>query len=207
LLAAAGFAIVIAFLLMFLMRWIAPLMIWLSIFGTIFIFIGAGFIFLYNSGALSAYNDQLGNLGIPTLSANSHYNIYAGICFGVALVLIILLLCCCSRIRLAIAVCNVAGQFVVRVAQVMLVPIIMGLIIIGFWAFAIASLAYIIGTATFVANGDIFTSISDYTQRSLGMFYYFFFGTLWTSAFLDALTIFVIASACCMWYFSRGPGD
>jgi choline transporter-like protein 2/4/5 len=199
--------VVIAFILMFLMRWIAPLMIWLSIFGTIAVFIGAGFIFLYNSGALSSYNNTLGNLGIPTLSASSHYNIYGGICFGIALVLIILLLCCCSRIRLAIAVCNVAGQFVVRVAQVMIVPIIMGAIIIGFWAFAIASFAYIIGTATFVANGDIFTSINDYTQRSLGMFYYFFFGTLWTSAFLDALTIFVIASACCMWYFSRGPGD
>jgi choline transporter-like protein 2/4/5 len=199
--------VVIAFILMFLMRWIAPFMIWLSIFGTIAVFIGAGFIFLYNSGALSSYSNTLGNLGIPTLSANSHYNYYGGICFGIALILIILLLLCCSRIRLAIAVCNVAGQFVVRVAQVMIVPIIMGAVIIGFWAFAIASFAYIIGTATFVANGDIFTSIDDYTQRSLGMFYYFFFGTLWTSAFLDALTIFVIASACCMWYFSRGPGD
>ncbi len=162
-LAGAGFAIVIAFILMFLMRWIAPLLIWVSISGVIIIFIEVGFNFLFNSGALSSYNDTLGNLGIPTFSANSHYNIYGGISFGIALFLIILLCCCCSRIRLAIAVCNVAGQFVVRVAQIMIVPVIMSLIIIGFWAFAIASLAYIIGTATFVANGDIFTSINDYT--------------------------------------------
>jgi choline transporter-like protein 2/4/5 len=35
--------------------------------------------------------------------------------------------------------------------------------------------------------------------------YYFFFGILWTNAYLGALSIFVIASCCCMWYFTQGP--
>jgi cation transport ATPase len=35
------------------------------------------------------------------------------------------------------------------------------------------------------------------------MFYYFVFGTLWTNALLQAITIFVIASACALWYFNQ----
>lgn len=68
-------------------------------------------------------------------------------------------------------------------------------------------MVYIISTATFVADGDIFTSITDYTQRSLGLFYYFFFGVLWVNAYLGALGIFVVGSCCCMWYFTRGPDE
>lgn len=33
------------------------------------------------------------------------------------------------------------------------------------------------------------------------------FGTLWTNALLGAMGIFVIASACSMWYYSHGPGQ
>jgi len=146
-------------------------------------------------------------MGIPTLNKNSYYNVYGYICFGLAAVIFLALLCCCSRIRLAIAVCKVAGRFVIRVAQVMIVPIIMTAFIIALWAFGLSAMVYIVSTATFVANGDVFTSINDYTQRSLGMFYYFFFGILWTNAYLGALSMFVIASCCCMWYFSRGPDD
>jgi hypothetical protein len=207
-LAGFGFAIVLAFILMFLMKWIAPLLVWFSIFGIIIIFAGVGVIFLYNAGTLQSYGTQLGNLGIPTLNPSTYYNVYAGISFGIALIIFLILLCCCSRIRLAIAVCKVAGQFVIRVAQVMLVPIFMTIFIVGLWAFGLSAMVYIISTATFVVDGtSIFTSISDFTQRSLGMFYYFFFGILWTNAFLGAMTIFVIASCCCLWYFSRGPND
>lgn len=40
------------------------------------------------------------------------------------------------------------------------------------------------------------------------MFYYFVFGTLWTNALLQAITIFVIASACALWYFNQeGAGS
>lgn len=37
--------------------------------------------------------------------------------------------------------------------------------------------------------------------------YYFIFGTLWSNAILQAMGIFVIASACAMWYYSHGPGQ
>lgn len=94
---------------MFLMRWIAPLIVWLSIIGIILIFAGMGFIFLYSAGTFNQFGNQLGNLGIPTLTPDKYYNVYGGICFGIALLIFIIMCCCFSRIRLAIAVCKVSG--------------------------------------------------------------------------------------------------
>lgn len=35
----------------------------------------------------------------------------------------------------------------------------------------------------------------------------FLFGTLWCNAFIQALGLFVVASACCLWYYSHGPAE
>lgn len=204
-----GFAIGISFILMFFLRWIAALLVWVGIFAILFIFVAFGIIFLYHGGTIqsNSIGNALGTLGVPTIEKNTFYNTYGYICFGLAGLLFILLLCCCSRIRLAVAVCKVSGKFIIRCAQVMLVPIVMTACILGLWAFGLSAMVYIISTATFISNGDIFTAIDDYTSRSLGMFYYFFFGILWSNAYLGAVSIFVVASCCCMWYFSRGPDD
>ena len=84
----------------------------------------------------------------------------------------------------------------------------MGLIIFGLWVASILAMIGLIGGATFVVSGNsVFTSIDSYTNNYLAMFYYFVFGTLWVNAMLQAITIFVIASACAIWYFNQaGPG-
>jgi hypothetical protein len=50
LLAALGFAIVVSFIFMFLLRCLAGCIVWCSLFGIIFFFVGLGFVFLYNAG-------------------------------------------------------------------------------------------------------------------------------------------------------------
>ena len=76
-----------------------------------------------------------------------------------------------------------------------------------FWVFALFAMVTLIGTANFVVDGDdVFTSIEDYTSASLGYFYYFLFGSLSTNALLLAITTFVVAAACAVWYFSKAPG-
>ncbi len=83
----------------------------------------------------------------------------------------------------------------------------MALFVFALWVFALFAMVCLIATANFVVNGkDVFTSIESYTSASLGYFYYFVFGTLWTNALLSAITIFVIAAACAVWYFSKAPG-
>jgi hypothetical protein len=203
-------AVLISLIFMFFLRCFAGCIVWISIIFLILLTVALGILFCYNGGAISQ-SSYIGNLGItiPTLPSNSYYNIFGYISFGLAGLFFILMICCCSRIRLAVAVCGVAGQFVAGVCQVIIVPIIMGLIVFSLWVACVLAMIGLIGGANFVVNGnDVFTSIDSYTNNYLAMFYYFVFGTLWVNALLQAITIFVIASACAIWYFNQaGPGN
>ena len=194
---------------MFCLRCCVGPIVWSSLIGTFIVLCCLGFIFLYNGGVIKAEVDSLGFMGFPKFqTASDHFNIYGYIVFGIAAVYLILLLCCCSRIRLAVAVCKAAGQFVVGVYLIVFVPVIMTILQLGLWVVCICAMAFLISKATFnVIPGDVFTGITDYTQNQLIMFYYYVFATLWANAFINAVTIFVVASACCMWYYSHGPGQ
>lgn len=190
---------------MILLRFLAGCVVWLSLLGVLLVIIGTGFVFLYNGGAISS--TYAGYLGIPTLTPSSYYNTYGYVCFGIAGAVLIVILCCCSRIRLAVAICNVAGQFVARVLQVLLVPIILTALVFALWIGSIIVMIGLVSSSAFVTrSGDIFTSLSSYSDNHLVMLYYYFFAVLWSNALIAALSMFVVASCCCMWYYSRGPG-
>lgn len=120
----------------------------------------------------------------------------------------IVILCCCSRIRLAVAVCKAAGQFVVAVSLIVLVPIFHTLIALCLWGACLVVMVFLVSTAQFVTTTtDVFTIISSYSDPNLVRFYLFVFGTLWSNTIIQAISTFVIASACCMWYYTHGPGQ
>lgn len=151
---------------MFLLRCLVGCIVWLSIIGSILVFVGLGVIFLYNGGTISS--SAVGFLGLPTLSGSDYYNTYGYICFGVAGFLLIMLICCCNRLRLAVAVCKVAGQFVIRVCQVTLVPIVLAAILIGMWAVCLLCMIYLLSATTFTtsmtgSSYDVFTSVESYS--------------------------------------------
>lgn len=203
-----GAAILISLLYMVLLRCLAGCIVWLSIFGTIAFLVGLGFIFCYSGGLFGPQNVSVMGYTIPTIAADQEYvKSYGYAVWAFAGLLLLIILCLCSRIRLAVAVCKCAGKFIVEVCSTMFVPIIMALVTIGLWAVCAVVMVYLVSAASFVANGDIFTSIVDYTQPNLARFYFFVFGTLWSNALVQAMTTFVIASACCMWYFSHGAGE
>ncbi len=198
-------AILISVLFMFFLRCFAGCVVWLSLILLILLTVALGILFCYNGGAISR-DSYIGNVGItiPTLPPNSYYNIFGYICFGLAGLVLLVTICCCSRLRIAVAVCGVAGQFVAGVCQTVLVPLFMGALLFGLWVACVLAMIGLIGGANFVVKGnDVFTGIEDYTNNYLAMFYYFVFGTLWTNALLQAITIFVIASACALWYFNQ----
>lgn len=72
LLAAAGVCLLISFIFMFLLRCLAGCIVWLSLFGIMFFFIGLGLIFLYNAGYMQSAATYATYLGIPSYS--SQYN-------------------------------------------------------------------------------------------------------------------------------------
>jgi solute carrier family 44 protein 1 (choline transporter-like protein)/choline transporter-like protein 2/4/5 len=207
LLAALGWAVVISFVFMFLLRCLAGCIVWCSLFAVIIFFIGLGLIFLYNAGYLGAAAGAATYLGVPSFSSTSANNaVYGWICIGLGCFFFLLTLCCCSRLRLAVAVCKSAGQFVSSVCSSVLVPIFQTILAGVLWAACLVIMVFLVSTTNFKATtSDYFSSISDYSDTSMVKFYCFVFGTLWCSAFIGAMTIFIIASACCMWYYSHGP--
>ena len=207
-LAAFGFAIIISFVWMFCLRCLAGIIVWSSIFGIIIFFALIGVVFLYNNGKISALGQYNGYLNIPSISGGGqqYYDIYGYICFAISGIFFILMLCCCSRIRLAVAVCKAAGQFVVDVCLIILVPIFQASILLGFWAACLVVMVFLVSSASFTINSpsDYFTSVTQ--DPNLTKLYCFIFATLWSHGMIQAIGTFVIASACCMWYYSHGPG-
>lgn len=204
-----GFAIsvVISFVFMYTLRCLAGLIVWVSCFGIILSFSLAGLICFYNAGLIITTDATSGWLSIPTVSGatETEYKVFGIISFCFAGVFLLLLICCFSRIRLAVAVCKAAGKFVAHTCMIVLVPIIQTAINISMWAICIVALLYLASAATYVTTGDVFTSVADYGETALVKFYVFLFGTLWCNAFIQAMGVFVLASACCIWYYSHGP--
>lgn len=206
LLAAFGFAIVVSFIFMFCLRCLAGCIIWFAVLGIIVFFALAGVVFLYNAGKITGLGTYSGYLSIPNSSGGqANYDIYGYICFGLSGLALIITLCCCSRIRLAVAVCKAAGQFIVGVCTAMLVPVFQTFFTLGLWGGCLVVMVFLVSTANFtVANSsDYFSSVS-YSDGGLVDLYIFIFSTLWSNALIQAIGIFVIASACCMWYYAQG---
>jgi len=193
---------------MFLLRCLAGCIVWLSLFGIMFFFIGTGLIFLYNAGYFPSASSAATYLGVP--SVDSTYNEPIGwTLIGLGGFFFIMILCCCNRIRLAVAVCKSAGQFVASVCSVIFVPIFNSMLGLLLWGFALVTMVFLVSSATFyvASSSDYFTAIMSYSDPELIRFYVFVFLTLWINAFIGAMTIFVIASATCMWYYSHAPGN
>jgi hypothetical protein len=207
LLAAFGLAIIISFIFMFCLRCLAGCIVWCSVIGIIVFFALAGVVFLYNSGKyFTGMGNYSGYLSIPSSSAGqSNYDVYGFICFGLSGVFLIVTLCCCSRLRLAVAVCKAAGQFIVGVCTSMLVPIFQTIFTLALWGGCLVVMVFLVSTATFsiTNSSDYFTSVN-YGDSGLLNLYIFIFSTLWSNALIQAIGIFVIASACCMWYYAQG---
>jgi hypothetical protein len=151
---------------MFALKCLAGCIVWLSIIGIIAFFAGAGIIFLYNAGILTPLANYQSYLGIPTVSStySSYYDIFGYICLGLSALFLLVTLCCCSRIRLAVAVCKAAGQFVSGVCLVVIVPIFQTLITLCLWAACLVVMVYLVSSTSFVYRGDIFTNVADYAD-------------------------------------------
>jgi hypothetical protein len=205
LLAALGWGILISFVFMFMLRCLAGCIVWCSLFGIIVFFIGLGLIFLYNAGYLGAAASAATYLGVPVTNSSNNA-VYGWICIGLGCFFFIVVLCCCSRLRLAVAVCKSAGQFVASVCSSVLVPIVQTIFAGGLWAACLVVMVYLVSCSQFTSDTTTyFSSIASYSDQSMIRFYVFVFFTLWCSAFIGAMTIFIIASACTMWYYSHGP--
>ena len=160
LLAATGLSFIVSFFVMFFLRCCAGCIVWLALFGIMFLLVGTGLIFLYNAGYMQSASNVATYLGVPAV--NSQYNEPIGwTLIGLGCFFLIVILCCCNRIRLAVAICKSAGQFVGSVCTVILVPIFQTVLAFALWVGALITIVYLVSTTTFIVQSstDYFTSI------------------------------------------------
>lgn len=142
------------------MRCLAGCIVWLSIFGVIGFLIALGFILGYSGGLFGDQPVSYMGYTVPKITAQQEYlKYYAYAIWGVTGLVLIIILCMCGRIKLAVAVCKCAGKFILDVCSVMFVPIIMALVTVVLWTVCAVCMIYLVSGATFIANGDVFTSI------------------------------------------------
>jgi len=144
-------------------------------------FLVLGFIFLYNGGGILNERDEIGRLGIPSTNPELYYNVYGGLSFAVATLLLIIFICCCSDIHFAISMTKVASKFINEVPTVVIIPIVMAFHIGVFWTTAVSSMIYALSSGNFVADGHVFTVVHDLGERSLAFLYYFIVNAIWTN--------------------------
>jgi hypothetical protein len=195
LLLVAGLALVFGFLYMFMMRFCSGVVTW-------------GLIIFYFVAVIGFGVVCYGESSNPNISINPEYlSALAYISWGVAGISLLLFCIFYRRIELAIAVLKCSSEFVENVPTTLMIPpffFLLSSVFYGYWLF---STVFIIGTNQVEAQtgGLPFASVQ-WTDKSYGMLGYYVFGLLWNHAFLAALPQFVIASACCIWYFCQGSG-
>lgn len=121
--------------------------------------------------------------------------------FGLSFFFVI---CAFNRIRIAVAIVKTASLFINDVKSVLLVPPFFILLFAFFWAFWISAALFLYSIGEVDPKEHIPVASIKWDQNTRRMIFYFIFAGLWANAFISALNQFVIASACCIWYFAQG---
>ncbi|CAD8075354.1 unnamed protein product [Paramecium sonneborni] len=185
--------LILANFLMFLVKQCASCLVWgvlILYFGLLIIF---GFLFYY-SGKGDFSNAHFGN---------SH-----GWCLAIAIIFwsiagisLLFLFCFYKRIYLAIAVIKAAADFTRDVWQVVIVPLCIFGVMIGFLIFWIYSTTYLLSYGTSIYQQLSPFPTIDLNSGVIGMIVGNSIAFYWNCQFAMAFSQYVVASCCCMWYF------
>lgn len=122
--------------------------------------------------------------------------------------------CSIQKIRLAIAVVKTSALFLRDVPSALIVPLIFGIITICFWALWLGMFIYMFSVGD-IEGGHTspFATIKWSTTTRFFiidtiryLLIFLIFEGFWCNALIHALSEFIIASSCAIWYFSQGGG-
>eukprot|EP00927_Polykrikos_kofoidii_P026657 TRINITY_DN23703_c0_g1_i1.p1 TRINITY_DN23703_c0_g1~~TRINITY_DN23703_c0_g1_i1.p1 ORF type:complete len:836 (+),score=118.48 TRINITY_DN23703_c0_g1_i1:353-2509(+) len=161
LVAVIAFVLGLSFLV--LLRFCVGPIVWTAIILVFVLFMASGGMsFAYSAmcadadfqDVASSYSDQAMNMTVPSDKCNGQYEVESKdsrsalkvlsfFLFGAGLFWAILILCLCSRVKMAIAINEVAAMFVFQTPHIVLLPLVQVLIAIGYaalWMFLAAFL-------------------------------------------------------------------
>lgn len=182
-----------------LIRYLAKLLIWISVIGTGAAMIGlALFLRAYHQ---ENYVDK--NTNSETLGTWLQISIY--VLYGLTGLYFLMVLCLCKDIAVSVAVLKTAAVIVLRNMRVLLVPAIATITIFAFvfgWGYG---LCYLLSCANvhLPTDGSQLKTVDldgkDYLKWQIAVYV---FGLFWVAELLSAIYQYTMIVAVCTWYFS-----
>ena len=193
-------SLVVTFIYVFVLKWMAKPLLYLSIL-MMLVLMGGGGAYLWLT-QLKMPDLQSNPDGEDTANSQKQmYQIAAYVLWALAAIYMIFICCSCSNIMLAANIVKAASDFLSSNTRIIFMPLFMYLLMVPIvccWLYSVLSLASI-GTPVYKENSYIGSMI--YQDEVKYAFTFMLFGLFWIIAFLDAVQMFVVASTTCMWYF------
>lgn len=176
--------------------------IWVSIFLCIALFIAIGVVFLYNGGSLTVVNEK-GRLGIPNYKDRNFYVFYGGFALCFSIVVFIVSFCCCYQMYPLIQLLRIATNFLSKMPWPMVIVIQMTIMMTFFWITSVSSMIYALSASSYNAEGLVFSTVTEKSDRGIIMFIYFLINSFWTHEVFITTMTFGVAMIFSMWYFKN----
>jgi len=132
---------------------------------------------------------------------------FAIIFYALAFIWLLVILCSCNKIRLSIAITEIAARFVWDVWSILFVPLIMFVIVALYLAYWIALSVYIYSSGEVQKSSSTFLATVVWEDTTRYAWWFHLFALLWITAFFEALSSFVYSSTACIWYFEQGGNE
>jgi len=187
-------AIILGYLYIFLVRLLAPIIVYASMVGMIVLpaLVGAYLIYAY-------YNDGVD--GIP-LSGDGDTDLYVGcFCLGISALFLIVAICSCKSIGQTINVVKTAGVAMFKNPSLLLEPMINMVIKLTTWANLLMGLVLLISVGQ-PQSQKVYRTF-EYKNEEWGMIIFYIVMCFWISDLVTAIGQFVVAYAVQVWYFTE----
>ena len=187
------FSVVLSLVFMFLLRYLAGVVVWASILIILAAFTLFG-LYMYWESSNTKYSSDNQNLFLGL-------GIASWVLGFIALVLFIFMF---RKIELAIAIVKSAALFISETSHIVLFPLVMFFVSVGIYAYWVLALLYLYSSGE-MPESDRYSPIAELTwnENLRNAFYFELVGILWINSFKIALTQFVVSYSVCVWYFNQ----
>ncbi|KAI9204340.1 plasma-membrane choline transporter-domain-containing protein [Polychytrium aggregatum] len=196
-------SVLVAFLWVWLMRWLAGIFVWISIFVANAIFIGGAiWLYFYWQGRLTSYNslspaNQLQILDWEVKGSEAAFIVVAVI----AGILLLVTLALWKRIDIAVGIIKETSHAIQRMPMIVFYPLVMWVVWLVLLAYFIIVMLYLASPTSVVVITQFGLNLQN-PQMTTYLEWFHLFGFFWTWSFMAGFQILSLAGAFATYYWT-----
>ena len=203
----AAMAIIICIIFLFLIRWMAGVLVWILI---LLFICSIFFLAVYSkreSDRLKLQEEQTGIKNESFFFSPHALYVYSIILYIIGGICFLGMIFSVGSITLAIAVLKSSALFIFDNPLVILTPLFHALLMVVHILFGLIVLFYLWSIGTEKPRGNSPFASYDWDEKTtwIGIFHIFSF--LWNLAFIKYLSVFIVGCVCSIWYFNKGRDE